>query len=915
MKKTAIIYMALSLLTVTAFGQANNGLLTSLSAIAGMRDRFPIEKLYLQFDKPHYTSGDTLRFKAYLMNGDFLMPSTKSGILYITMNNAANRVVKQVSVPLASGMGWGNVALDDIRPGNYTLRAFTNWMLNFGEDYLVKKTIYIAPLNSGTTLVKVAYKLENTGNKDKVNVGLELAGLNGEPLRLKDMRLKLGTKYRWLYNDKVNTGMDGRMHINFNIADKTETKSLYIQVQQEGKGVDTTTFTIPVDINRPENTDIQFMPEGGNMVAGIPIKIAFKAISEDGKGATVSGKVYNHKQQEVAQFQSVHKGMGGFELTPQEGDSYTAKITLPDNTTLSYPLPTVKATGTTLKVVSKSNDSLEVTLNATPDLLNKPADYYLIGETRGMVCYTALISFKGPTIKKTIAKDLFPAGIAHFTLFSSANQPLNERMFYIGHKEVIQVTLTTSRPQYTIRDSVAVAIAVKDKNGKPVRGNFSLAVTDDSQVHTDSTGDNLVSHSLLTTDLKGNIEEPAWYFEKTSPDRVAALDNLLLTQGWIGYDWKAIFNPAIQKPQHQAEAEFVVQGKLTNVLNNPLKHIPITLLQKQPTLAMETQTNDDGLFVFKNKNLFPTDSSYYLVQVRHKNGENRDFNVGLEIDVPNVPVFSAPKERVIPWYFNTDSTLLNNTSIKMAEQKAEADYKGEGNMLKEVEIKSTKIIPDSHNLNGPGQSDISLNEADMNKEKSRTLLDLLLHKFPDFHVEGHTYYLGRQQIVFFFDGVYSWASLAPIDMLMDWFTATDIKGIEIMKTDPFTYYYYAAIRRPWTRGIAFLEITTYTGVGPFIKHKAGRYVYKPIGLTFPKAFYSPKYTVKTSTLGIGTDLRSTIYWEPDIVTDKEGKATVSFYSADRPTDYTLILEGTDLKGGFGYSRQKIKIAPTATAVK
>jgi hypothetical protein len=90
-----------------------------------------------------------------------------------------------------------------------------------------------------------------------------------------------------------------------------------------------------------------------------------------------------------------------------------------------------------------------------------------------------------------------------------------------------------------------------------------------------------------------------------------------------------------------------------------------------------------------------------------------------------------------------------------------------------------------------------------------------------------------------------------------------------------------------------------------MKKEAGTYLYKPLAASLPKQFYSPKYTVKSiSTL---PDLRSTIYWQPNIITDTAGKATVSFYSTDKPAVYTIIMEGADLNGGIGFERRKIVV--------
>ncbi len=907
---------------VSGASTINNVKPSILSAITRAQDRIGVEKLYMQLDKPYYTIGDTLRFKGYLVDGSFLSPSTKSGLMYVELDDVVGRMIKRIMAPVLSGSAWGNIPLDEkeIPEGSYTLRAYTNWMLNFGETYIFKKNISISAVNGGSTLVKAAFKLENGVDKDKVTTAVLLTGLNGEPLRLKDMKLRVKAGSKTLFRDKANTAMDGTLHLNFDLADKTETSKLTMQLQNTGKGADTATLTIPILLNRPEKTDVQYLPEGGNLVAGISTKVGFKAISEDGMGAEITGKIVNSKQQEVARFQTTHKGMGVFELTPQAGETYTAKVNAPNNTIISYNLPPINAAGTTLKITTKGKDSLEATISASSALLNGTENYYLIGQVRGVVYYGAMISFKGIPIKKVIAKGVFPAGIAHFTLLNNTNQTLNERMVYIGHDN-LQVSLAASKSSYSTRDNIAVNVMVKDKDGKPVQGNFSLAVTDGAQVSADSTS-NIMTNLLLTSDLKGNVEDPGWYFESEMADRVTALDNLMLTQGWTGYDWKVIFNPGVQQPQYRAEPEFVVQGKVTDVFNKPIKKTSVTLLQKQPLLIMDAQTNDEGRFIFKGKNLFPTDTAYYLIQAKNKSGNT--FNVGVDVDEITPPAFALAKQRLLPWYFNSDTTLLNNAATKMAQLKAEADYRGEGHMLKEVVIKEKKIIPDSHNRNGPGEADIIMDEKEMNEAKKMTLYELLLHKFPNFHkgpVTAETqYYLNNRHVAFVIDGVYikgahidgEFEVPIPVDLYMDFLTAEDIKGIEIMRSAQYAMAYDPNFISKEAHGLdknvpTFLEITTYSGHGAFLKHIPGRYVYKPIPFSSPKEFYSPKYTVNNRSIAVGTDLRSTIHWEPNIITGKDGKATVSFYSADMPADYTLILEGTDMNGGFGYSRQKIKV--------
>ncbi len=699
---------------------AGGNLKELVNSLTSFRNKTPIEKLYLQTDKPYYTLGDTLRFKTYLLNADYLTPSARSGLLYVELDDAANRMVKRIMLQVVSGCSWGDIALNAtaIHEGSYTLRAYTNWMRNFGEDYVFKKNIYVAALN-GTTLIKADFKLDTVTWKKAMRVSLRFTGIDKTPIGLKDIQLRLMDGKHNLFKDKITTGINGASEINFDLPDKTAIKNLSIKAQQMGNGADTAVLTIPVTLNRPENTDLQFMPEGGNLIAGIPTRVGFKAISEDGRGTDVTGKIVNNHQQEVATITSSHKGMGSFELTPQAGENYTATIVMPNKTTKSYPLPPVKTSGTALRVTPKGNDSLEITLTTSPTLTTTPTTY-LIGQARGVVCYAQPVMFKegSTTIKKTIAKDLFPTGIARFTLLSNTNQPLNERMVYIDLNDNLNISVNASKPSYNLRDSIALNIQVKDKDGKPVQGTFSLAVTDDSQVRTDSIGSNILNNLLLTSDLKGTVEEPGWYFEQNTPGRMVALDNLLLTQGWTGYDWKDVFDSKPAPLKFDAEPELAIKGRITGVLNNSVGRVTIALLLKTMINKRDTVTKIDyvatdktGRFSFKSShfalspilkslqpaNLHPVvlDSSFNESFKMVTIGIGKAGNTGITIENEFKPPVFTTNEILPPWYVNSDTLVLNNNRTKITQLKAEANYRGEGRLLKVVNIADKKIVKGS----------------------------------------------------------------------------------------------------------------------------------------------------------------------------------------------------------------------------
>jgi len=901
------------------YGQTKPANIKNFSTAAtNFRELKPIEKLYLQTDKPYYSLGDTLRFKGYLLNADYLTPALQSGLLYVELDNEQGKNAKRIMVPLVNALTWGDIALDsaEVPHGSYTLRAYTNWMRNFGEDYIFKKTITVSKSADNPLLVKANFK--QVGNK--VEADLLFSLLDGRIQAFKDVELKVMNGRRNLSKDKVVTGADGAVKVNFTVPEGNQ--ALSIQATIAGGDL----LNIPVSINRKENTDVQFMPEGGQLVAGLPAKVGFKAIAEDGKGLNVSGKIIDSKGNQIASFTTAHAGMGSFEFTPALGEIYTAKV---DGVFKTYPLPVVKPDGTSL-AVKQVGDSMRVAISATT---NAGGTYFLIGQARGVVCFAQTI---GSATSVSVAKNLFPTGITRFSLINSANQAVNERNVFIDHHDDLRISVEPQKAVYGIRDSIALAIKVTDKDGKPVEGNFSLAVTDNSQVKQDSLGSNILNNLLFTSDLKGNIEDPGYYFYG---NKDTELDNLMLTQGWVGYTWQEVFHPKLPLA-YQPEKELAITGKVSTAFGKPIEKSNVILFGNNPPLIKDTVTDISGRFVFRD--LFPVDTNAFF-KLQARNARGKEMNVTMDMEEFKEPLFD-PNILAKPWYLNTDSILLNNSKARVLEARALSNYRGEGNLLKEANIRSKKIVRGSKNLNGPGESDQVIDEEEIKKKPGRTTLeDLLREKLPGFTSQGGiwsahyviggykafplSYVLYTKKIRFVFDGIdldffFTDAVKGPggdqrynyLKPIMDYFTAEDILGIEIMKNVKFTGEYHASLASnnpdflaTLADCYAFVEITTRAKKGPFMKVTPGTFLYKALPFQIAKQFYSPKYTVKNKTAGIGTDLRSTIFWEPNVITDKEGKATVSFYSADKATSYTVLVEGTDMEGQLGFGKQQIKI--------
>ena len=450
-----------------------------------------------------------------------------------------------------------------------------------------------------------------------------------------------------------------------------------------------------------------------------------------------------------------------------------------------------------------------------------------------------------------------------------------------------------------------------------------------------SSSYNIQSDLLLSADLKGFVEDPGYYFEHNDQSW-RALDALLLTQGWVGYDYKNLDKP-LAKPEYDPEVEFSVKGTVTNLFNKPVADSKVLLVSKgDQNFFKDTTADKQGKFLFDH---FPRiDKSTFIITARNARG--KVVNGGISVDEKNLsPVSSGKVTLLDPWNVNADSTMLNyvRSNKSYHEVTDKAQYDASGRLLKAVDIRDRSVVRNSKNLNGPGTADQTITEETMVNAGKATLLDVLESKVKGFHSMFYKdsakkmnmeYFLKDKRARFVFDGVdvdrfYEPFAGMPNEhfeyqkQYLDNVSAEDILGIEVIYTRNGLYnstnlntddLMAADPTGPRGSDYAYIEITTRSGNGPFLKRATGIYIYKPLPLAEYRQFYRPRYPVKGNIND--TDMRSTIHWAPNIITDKSGAATVSFYAADKPTKYSILLQGSDMNGRVGVQTAAVTIVPT-----
>ncbi len=889
---TAMMLMQV-LFNIYAYGQANNPSIGQvITNIQNYYKAYPAEKLYLQTDRPYYTVTDTIWFKAWLFNASSYTPSKLSGKLYVELINDSSTVITRFTIPIKMGLGNGQVVLGkQLADGNYTLRAYTNWMQNFSSDAFFSKTIYIGkPLTTGNWLINEQHSIAN-GNT--VDLYVTLTNLNNLPVTYNDVELKLLEGDNTLFKGNYVTGDDGKVHNKIELPVKPSGKQFYLNI------IDKTTknsFKMPFyPGGTMQNIDLQFMPEGGQLVAGLTSRVGFKAIGENGLGVDLQGTIADSRGKQAAIFKSGRKGMGNFILLPKTGETYTANYNI-NGIMHSADLPKVMPEGMALKVGNLANpDSVLVHITATSNLANQNKQYVLLAQSAGGVYLGAKFTLQNGFNNMAFAKGIFVSGIVNFTIFDGAHT-IAQRKIFIDHHDRLTLDLGPSHNTWQTNDSIAITVNVLDAAGKPVKGNFAVSVTDNALVKEDSLHENIVSQMLLTSELKGNIEEPAWYFSAKSNLAMPALDNLMLTQGWTGFD-EALFSKADGHPKFLAEPDNSLTGRISGIFKKPAKVSIFAASRNNNVILIDTISDAGGRF--KMRDLPPTDSVTYHIKATSIKGNELGAMFTLD-DFKPAKADHKQDHLPMPWYAqNTDTAMIRYLSNPPQPLSDINPAEVKGKLLKLVTIKGSKPIDEKTYIPMLRKA---IDEKTLVDAGNMNLRDLLAKKFNSLYKTGYytpdketEQYLIGHNILFDVevDGqsmrkMYREQFVPTFRSFLYNIPASEIKNIRI-----------------YDGMYAMITIETRGGTGLNTFHTPGLIVYHPIPYNLPIRFYNPKYKASNASL---QNPRPTVYWEPNLVTNANGKVTLSFYAGDKPSTYTVNLEGTDFQGRFGMQTLKIKIS-------
>lgn len=840
-----------------------NPFITSLqSKLEAYSNHIPEDRVYLQFDKPIYNPGDDIWFAAYLRDGKTMKRSTKSDILYVDLVNPKGGVQQKIKLVAQDGVAKGDFHLDtEALGGMYKIKAYTKWQENNKDGFAFEKEFQVQRVVLPNLKMKLDFDRKAFGAGDEVVASLDLQSNDNQPLANHTFTYKVSLDGESLVDLAGTTDASGKAKLKFKLPAKLDTNDGLVNVMIAYNGLtESISRSVPIVLNK---IDLQFFPEGGDLVYGLASKVAFKAVNEFGKPADIEGIVIDQNDAKIADFKSFHQGMGAFNFNPAQGQTFRARITKPEGINQIYELPEPMPRGFVMNVDRVDSKEMGVTIRST-----ESEAVSLVAQVRGEVFWASEVPVLPGKTELNIPLTNFPMGVAQLTLFDAKGIERCERLAFVNRDRQLKVEVKTDKEKYLPREKVKMTVKVTDERGMPMPAQLSLAVVNDQMLSfADDKSGNILSQLLLEPDLKGKVEEPRFYFDTKEEKSLAALDYLMMTSGWRRFTWEQVLGGNLPALANMGERAVVKGTVLDAYTGQPVPHASITA----PNSKVAQIADKSGIFTIDQLDLALDQS---LIVTADKYNQNNpavmDYNQNLMVYL--YPTAYYPQQMpmggaggdwdaaedeapvmleavVVKAQRNQPMRAMNAAPVpKMAMGAARAEGKGDakGMEMRKAPAMDRRDVPKLENAQVNAAFAMPMDDDGIEpqrhdpdpKQKEEPKGDLVNFKDIDRELDGDI------------------AAGKALDNRANAIMAWDKKAAEIQQQGPRF-------------------------------HRA-------------RQFAAPAYA---STENVApdkrTDFRQTIFWEPTLKIDRTGKSVVEFYNSDEISSFRAIAEGISTDGAVG----------------
>ncbi|MBK7627299.1 MAG: TonB-dependent receptor plug domain-containing protein [Bacteroidales bacterium] len=640
---------------------------------------------------------------------------------------------------------------------------------------------------------------------------------------------------------------------------------------------------------------INFFPEGGSLVNNVSSIVAFKAVNNLGVSCDVSGKIYSSNGDLITTFKSTHLGMGKFFLRPSSGLKYYSIIRGGDSIDIRTELPTSFPKGVTFSAAINQDNEILITTKTNSETLAliSEHDILLSISIRKEVINTIPFRIKSPITNFVVPAGYLPEGILMLTLTTREDLPLSERLIYIEKEAPLKMLIETDKNFYKKREKVNLKISLSGDSTVERTGNVSLAAIDETFTNnTSQYPRNISSWFLLESDIRGNVEDPSNYFDPTNADRLKNLDLLLLTQGWRDFSWK------YDTVNYPTENGFMISGRLRNFYKNkPIEGSRVSVGIFGNTNSFFTTIPVDSTGRFNLSGVDITGEARLIVSGIDQKDRMKGLLIldSLKYNPAKVsdsltPVFilTENKNSKLKSYYTINEEILKKYKL------SDTIRIGEVNIISERhKDPQTEKVEKSRSKYGTPEGELIITEQ---MKSYNSLPELISGRFPGVEVLKGGIIRIRGAFSFQKDTINpdGTSGILPLILVdgnpvpyeeINYIPVNYIERIDVLKSVGATSVF--GMRA--SSGV--INLITRTGEDSEIKAPVEYSTnIRFSGYNEPRIFYSPQH-LQDSNSDINPDLRSTIYWKPNIKLEGTSEVILNYYNGDNSSLIRIIAEG------------------------
>ena len=802
-------------------------------------DNYPREKAYLHFDNTSYYVGDTIWFKAYVTLAEKQVFSSISRPLYVELVDQAGHVTDKQIIKLSQGEGNGQFVLPQSMLSGY---------------YEVRAYTRWMLAFSDPQYFSRTFPVYQLSHSDQLE--------------------------RSISTYELSPSMEKRPE---------ETR---------------------------EKLSLRFFPEGGQLVEGVTSQVAFKAESKNEGNLQLSGTLYTKEGQEITSFETLHDGMGAFEYTPSALPAI-AKVNF-QGKQYEFTLPKALPSGYILKVGNNAG-AISVTVSCNAATPQDTLAVFISHQGRPHA-YQLIHCQANKPQQFTVLSRKLPAGVLQISLLNRAGNTLCDRFVFASPRAPLQISPKGLKEIYAPYAPIRCELQLNNAIGEPIPGKLSVSIRDAVRSDYMEYDNNIFTDLLLTSDLKGYIHQPGYYFTESSLRKQKELDILLMVHGWRKYDMTQQIGISPFTPLQLPESQLVLYGQVkSTILKNKLKDIALSVMVKRDAeiITGQTVTDENGHFSIPLEDF--EGSMEAVIQTR-KVGKERNKDASILIDRHFSPATRAYgyKELHPEWgniaHWQQEAEKFDSLYIDSI-RRVDGLY-----LLDEVEIKSKRRRQSTNMATKINEQSIdayydirqAVDQLRDNGKVVTTIPEVMEKLNPLFYWDRSndncTY--RQKPICYIMDNKILSSTevnmmLTEIDGLASIIISKGTGGVDdeiiqntkmsnsndvdVSELDKYSIFYLIPLPK---HDVLNKHETAALGTRQTVMQ----------GYTPALEYYSPAYIDKELYID-KADKRRTLYWNPTVQTDENGKAVIECYNNQYSTPLIIQAEtlSNDGLGSVTYS--------------